>query len=315
LVVDIDRYCQKRGVDFVIPADESATRLLLKNRDALHSANLFPAPGFELFNRLNNKWQFSRLVHECGAPQPLTKLVTSSSDIRSLGCSYPLIVKPLEGSSSEGVFLVDSEAQLQRHFDVCDSSGALPFLVQELVSGADMDLTILANHGKIVAWTLQERHPGFSFRFVRNDALYELGRKVVEFTKYNGVIDFDLRYDAASRKAWLIEANPRLPGSLRFKLWAGVNLVDMGLQMAAGGHVSSTVPPPQGFCVDYGCSPKHLLRALCRGRLTPKEWPPFTANAWRMNLSDPLPNVLLWFAHKLGRHTATPLHTPQPMPR
>jgi carbamoyl-phosphate synthase large subunit len=307
LVAQIEAYCRRRNIDVVVPGDVTATLAILPYRDGLRSAQLFPTPTHDQFIDLHDKWFFSRVAAACGSRHPKTCLIESPDRLSALDLAFPLIVKPLRRTAGEGVFRIDTPEDLARHVDGCFRKNELPIIAQEWIDGYDLDLTLIVDRGKPRAWTIQRRGAGFPVvEFINDPAILDLGRRIVTHTGYHGVVDFDIRFDERNHVPVVIEANPRFPGTLRFKLWAGVNFPAIGIAMALGESLPRDFVPPVGFCVDPGISPKRLLRALAHGHFVPEDLRGYSTTAWRMNYQDPAPHFLNWFASKLKREAQKP---------
>ena len=312
----IDRICRDHQINLVVPADVAACMVIQRHGERITSAKLFPVPGYESFRRLHDKWRFALLAESCGAAHPKTRLIEKPADADAVDLPFPLVVKPLLGTSSRGVYKVESPQQLRRYADRCAARGELPIIAQFYFEGEDCDLTILADHGRVVAWTFQRRRLAESTMIFEDQprALAEC-EKVIAAAGYHGMVDFDMRWDHDADRFMIIEANPRFPGTLRFKLWAGVNFPAMGAELAMGGTINGQFVPTTGPCKNHGISPKHLARALAHGRLTPPDFRGHTANAWRNHWSDPLPHLASWVYKLLKRRDRTPpRHIAEPLP-
>lgn len=289
LADEIAAVARERGAGVVVPADLESALLLSTCRDRFHSTPLFPLPPADLLLRLHHKPSFAQVVAEAGVAQPRAAVLNSPDDLPTLGLRYPLVLKPPASSCSHQVYLAAAPADADAHLR---SGLDFPRLAQEFVPGSDLDLTTLSDHGRLVAWTIQRRLPGGDVEFFRHDAALDAGRRILEHTGFHGIADFDLRVDSRDGSVQMIECNPRFPGSLLFKLWAGVNLVHLGVLLAAGSDVSSRFTPATGRCTDMAIAPVKLLRSLARGRPAPPGLSEYSRRSWTMNLRDPVPHLL-----------------------
>lgn len=307
LVARIDAYCERHAIDVVLPGDVTANLALLSHRDRLRSARLFPAPSIEGFLDLHDKWAFSCVVAASGVAQPETRLLACPEDAKDFGLRFPVLVKPLRRTFGEGILPAASEEELVRHVRRCQDHGELPVLAQEYAPGDDFGLALLADHGEVTAWTVQRRSPdrGAEY-FLHDEAILDAGRRLVSHMKYHGVLDLDFRRNG-NGPPLAIDANPRFPGTMLYKLWAGVNLPALGVALAFGEAPQPRFAPPEGPCVNYQVSPKRLVLSLLCGRFVPIECTGYSEVAWRTHYRDPVPHYLNWLAslaQRAGRNAA-----------
>lgn len=305
----IEKYCREHHVDWVVPADLPATLLLARRVGDVRASGVFPVSRPELIEQFHDKWEFHRLLTGLGLPVPRTRLLASRAEAEREPLDFPLILKPVRGEGGIGVRRVEFRAQLLGLLDGYGAEFGWPLLAQEYVPGRDIDLSLLADHGRPVAWTIQRKAgtPG-ALEFLHDPRVLEIGTALVRETGYHGVVHFDLRIDDRTKQPLMLEANPRFWGSLRHSLWSGVNFPALGLALARGEDVGRHFKPIEGSCQDPGFSVRAFLHALLHGRLRPQGWSTATETAWRCHLSDPMPE--LW--ERLRRLGPGKPRTPDP---
>jgi predicted ATP-grasp superfamily ATP-dependent carboligase len=300
LAAEICELGRSRRVDIIVPADLESGLLLTTHRALFEERMLFPLAPPELLLRLHNKSSFAKALTEAGVEQPRTMVLESAEHLPDLDLQYPVVLKPLAASGGEGVWVAESREAVVAY--LASERCELPRLVQEFIPGGDVDLTVLADHGRILAWVVQRRLPGGLMEFFHDDAVLETGRRIVQHTGYHGIADFDLRLDKRDGRIKMIECNPRFPGSLRFKTWAGVNLPHLGVMLGKGQSAPEPFVEPSGRCTDVAVSPRKLLSALAHGRLAPANLTEYTRRCWMMNLRDPLAHAIRgWQARQASR--------------
>ena len=193
-----------------VPAGLAATFYLARHATALPASQVFPLSPEPLLQQVHGKWEFSALCRSLGVRHPRTVLVERAEDLRDLPLELPVVVKPLEAEGSRGVRVVHDRATLTRLVDRVAGAGLLPVLLQEFVAGDDMGVSVVADHGRVVACRLQSPAEGGRLDYLdRPDAL-ELARTLVVGTDYHGVANIDLRRSAADDQLYALEWNPRL---------------------------------------------------------------------------------------------------------
>ena len=312
----IERYVRRHDINAIIPGDETATRFVIKHADRFLDVLTFPTPDSDLFESLCDKWAFAQLADTCGSDHPRSILVQSIEDASKVDLGYPMIVKPIRGTSAEGVYVIDSPQTFQTYVERMAEAEQLPILAQQYLQGYDMDLTILADHGEVVAWTIQRRRFEESgVEFIIDDQMLQLGERIVNATGFHGIVDFDLRFETPTNRAYLMEANPRFPGTLRFKLAAGVNFPLMGLGIASGErNMIDSFKPVQGACHDHGLAPRAYLRSILGQSPPPGAISRFTSTAHRINRCDPYPHAALWIGSLFRRGEKVVNHSAGTLP-
>jgi hypothetical protein len=175
-----------------------------------------------------------------------------------------------------------------------------PWLLQEYLPGHDIDLSLLADRGRVVAWTVQSESPGGGMMFQADQRLFAIGERIVAGTKFHGVAHFDMRIDERTGEVSVIECNPRFWGSLMLSTWSGVNFVELGCAMALG-RTAPAFAPVEGLSRHQGVAPRRLLKALLRGRTAPEGLSPALLAAWKQIHRDPLPELIGAKAEELGK--------------
>jgi predicted ATP-grasp superfamily ATP-dependent carboligase len=301
VVERINTYCERHGIDVVIAGDMAATLFVAEARPSLR-VPVFPVSGAELLRRLHDKWRFHELLVSLGLPTPRAHMLAPGASLDSTDLRYPLMAKPTNSEGCDRVARYDSRAELET---MLAGKGAReqPWLLQEYVPGRDIDLSLIAEHGRVVAWTIQEvAEDGLKiFRF--DPRLLDAGERVVAATGFHGVAHFDMRIDERDGGLAVIECNPRFWGSLILSTWSGVNFVELGCAMALNGPIrpSRQIDGPARF---QGPAPRRMLKALLDGRTAPEGLSASMLAGWRQVHSDPLPELIGVGAENLARKLA-----------
>ncbi len=272
------------GIDVVVPADYHATVALaqLAVDGGFGRARAFPVPTPQAIFECNDKWWLAELCRSLDLDIPATRRLDTMDDVADATRLGRIVVKPPSEGFGAGVRILDDADELIDH--VTDSgreANELPLLVQEFVPGIDIDVTVLADHGEVIADVVQYRD-GNALRFVDDQRSVDMVRPIAEATGFHGVMDFDLRLDRRADRLVVIECNPRLPGSLINKTFVGLDLVDLGCRLAMGAEVTSPARP-----VGVTRSPQlGDLRSMVRPAWWAEENRGVRA-AWRHAVTDP----------------------------
>lgn len=225
----IDEAANAVSASLVVGADTGLTRVMVHCAPSLETPR-FPMPSPDLFEQLANKASFARLLHELALPSPRTQVVRSLDSLHHIDPRRPLVVKPDWGESGQLVRVTSNQSQLRPAVEACLEAGR-DAIIQEYVPGHDIDLSLLADRGTIVAWTIQKRTRR-GLRFVKRRDVLQLGAALCEATEYHGVAHLDMRIDSRTRKPVFIECNPRFWGTVTASAGAGVNFLDLAVRLA-----------------------------------------------------------------------------------
>lgn len=137
---------------------------------------------------------------------------------------YPVIFKPVDGTSGSGVSLVRSRADIVEGVAKIKAvSDNAWFVVQEKIEGQAVSVSLLSSGQRAVALTLNHQHitskgqdlhyEGGWVPFVhpKKDAIFCLAKQVVEFLGLQGYVGVDLLL--GSDTVFIIEVNARLTTS------------------------------------------------------------------------------------------------------
>lgn len=260
--------------DLILPVDVDGARLAHALRPLAAGVPFFPAPSAETLRVMDDKWAFHEFLLAHGLASPRTARLDGPAAAE--GLPLPAVIKPPADSGGRGVTVVRDEPSLRER--LCGAS--YPLLAQEYVAGDDVDLSFLADDGRLVAWAVQRRGPGGAIRFVEDERVVDLGRRIAAASAYTGLAHVDMRYDGpAEERVVVIECNPRFWGTFSYSLGLGVDFLGLGMELAAGGRPAPLARSP------VGPSPNAHLRH---------------------KLSDPLPELRKLGRRLLGRHENRP---------
>jgi len=230
--------CLALGVDVVLPTVDSELRPLAHERETFTAAGigLLLAPAAALDVILD---KLALAEHCAGVVQvPRTELFGPSVDPASW--TYPLIVKPREGSGSRGIITVASAAELA----ALDRSPSL--IVQEFLPGEEYSVDVLADAaGHVIASVPRLRarvDSGVSVAglTVHDPEVEQFGRSVARATGVTFVANVQCKRDHHGSPA-LLEVNPRMPGTLGLTIASGVDMPRLALAALLGRPLPATI--------------------------------------------------------------------------
>ena len=223
----INHLCATLFIDWVIPSDARTTRFLTESRGMLESKS-YPVPDTSTFDLLNDKSTFVSLCRKLDIPTPRSEVIPNKQQLiaRLQGghLKLPLVVKPTNMEGSQGVvFLHPGEA-----LRIATRLRYEPIMAQAYVDGRDLCAFYFCRQGKIELEAIYH-HGGYFLEFIEHDDINRQCRKIIEATRYDGVIGFDIR-QCDTGDFYFLECNPRFWYNMELTMLAGFNFVEAGVK-------------------------------------------------------------------------------------
>lgn len=240
----VERELAERSYEMLLPINEETLELVVKHRARFEQHATVPFLPYEELLVGIDKRRTIEAAREADIPHPET-LFSDEADLATVEetLGYPVVVKPRRGSSSTGVTVCDSFAELQRATERTREEHG-PVLFQEFIpNGGERGVYTLYDwSGELVGLTVQERlrsHPPdggpSTYRRTVSDIFLEsLANQFLQTIGWKGLAMLEFRVDARTGETKLIELNPRLWGSLALSTFAGVDFPYMLYQLAVG---------------------------------------------------------------------------------
>lgn len=197
-------------------------------------------PQEEVYNQLRDKKGLNDFCvnNNLNAPAHYT-----ISNIESLILEqYPILLKPCIGSGSEGQYrLYNPKDYTER---IREEIKKKPYFVQELIpNGHDVQGAFYLYHdgNMIEAYSHQRLRTSpptggvtVMSRLNINDKLIIEGKKILDKARWNGLIMLEFLLDPKTHKYKVIEANPRVWGSIMLSEYSGRNLLSNYVRICMG---------------------------------------------------------------------------------
>lgn len=245
---DLDIIAHKYRNDTIIyiPIEEETTNYFctyIEKKDLSPFQYLLPSS--KLYKLFRNKGSLNKFCLENNFNAPQCYEVSQIPD-----SAYPIILKPETGSGSTGIYRISNKEEFTD--SIKTTINGTPYLAQELIPNGNevQGAFFLCSKGNVLgAYTHQrirtmpeEGGVTVCSRYSNNRQLIEEGRKLLEFVKWEGVIMLEYLYDKKSDKYKLIEANPRLWGSIMLSEFAGIHLLENYVNCCLGLKLTEVTP-------------------------------------------------------------------------
>lgn len=218
----------------LIPADCEGARTINRVRDRL-DVRIIPIAESATLDMFDDKWRFFQFCEQQKLRAPQTMYVGSKTDLRFADVAgrlgTPFVVKPINQAGSNGVQVIQTEAQYDEAILHNNAYQYFPLVAQKFVDGDDVCIDLFALDGQVRALAFQQR-VGSEIRFFRNDEMESLAHRLAGVSAYNGVMNLDARIEKGTGKVFLLESNPRFWASLTASVGCGLNFVSESLAPA-----------------------------------------------------------------------------------
>jgi predicted ATP-grasp superfamily ATP-dependent carboligase len=237
-------------IDVVLPAKLSTIDLFARNRGVIQSNFVIPPhPELETLNVVGNKWWLHEWLVSKGFPSPDTVL---AQDAKINEIKFPCLLKPAEGIGGKGIYLINNYKESS---DILSrlKDRKLSYVFQQLIEGEDIDISLLAQEGKIMAYTIQKgilkRKFAWShgIRFLKSDKLLAMTQKIIHSLNWSGIAHLDFRYSNEHDTYYLVDFNVRYWSSLPGSMSAGVNFPETACLIALAKPPQNTRYREQSF--------------------------------------------------------------------
>ncbi len=291
----IARVVKKTGAGILLPLDEPAIEFASAQKFSLASlAAMPPLPEPETLDRAGDKWKLSRFMAERGIPQPRTVLMQGQGVGELSAFPFPALIKKRKGSGGAGIRVFRTREEFLSFISAYREE-AESHILQEYQGGGEIDCSLLALEGEILAHTVQRpllAKTGYDFaraiEFVHDREALDLTARLIKELGYSGIAHVDMIRDHCSGELRILEINPRYWGSLMGSVMAGVNFPHLSLRQGLGLPL-----PPAVFRETRFATAREAARLLVRyptGGNNPRV--PLGRTNLRHYLADPLPLVV-----------------------
>lgn len=237
--------------DVLIPTNDYTTAAAAAHAGRLSRLARLAVPPSDSLTRAQDKFAVAMLGRELGIETPRTRLAQAAGEVPALvaDIGLPCVVKFRRGSGAVGLRIVREPDGWRAAGDERREPDLVydyrQFLVQEFVPGDTHDVCVVCCRGDLRAAVSQRRlrtYPaaggvGVDCITTNEPALVEQASVLMRALRWHGPAQVEFKVDAAAGRAWLIEVNGRLWGTLALAVWAGVDVPWMLCRLALDGDV------------------------------------------------------------------------------
>lgn len=212
----------KENIHIVIPGSEAEVKALSKNKKYLlenYKIDVW-VNDYEIVEIFDDKLIAEEFFNKYG--------ITTPESYNNSSKKYPLIIKPVNGKSSEGIFIINNEEQYRCMADYYNANDK-QFIAQEYIE-KDTEYTIsLINLDDGIEILIMERilNKGASqySRIINNCKIFDITKKIHEIVKKELILNIQML--THKEMVYVIEINPRFSGSSPMRAKLGFNEFDI----------------------------------------------------------------------------------------
>lgn len=218
----------------LIPFDCEAVRLFNRIKDRL-SLGSIPVSDLATLDMFDDKWAFHQFCLDSTLPVPLTRFIGDKSlldfDALQADLGLPFIVKPTNASGSLGVQVVQDRDDFQQKIVDNTDYEFSTLIAQQFIEGVDVDINLLSVSGQLRALSIH-RAGQACIDFMPSPELEAITQTLCQRSRYNGLMNVDVRQETSTGKFFLIESNPRFWASLASTIECGLNFAAESVKLA-----------------------------------------------------------------------------------
>jgi carbamoyl-phosphate synthase large subunit len=233
----LQELCDRHGVRAVVPLTDLDIEVLAQARAEGQLPSFVPGP--DVARATFDKYETHLLLSRHGLPSPPTVLPGEPPE------SYPVMVKPRQGSGARSIHRADDEAAVEFFVSYVDE----PVMVQRFMDGPEFSIDTLSDlEGRClnaIPRTMIESRGGESIKgtVIADQELIALGRSVVEALSVRGPCTVQVFRDR-SIGLGITDVNTRFGGAFPAPMYAaleGRTYPELIVRMARGERVEPHV--------------------------------------------------------------------------
>lgn len=206
----------------------------------------------DLFYIAYDKNKTMKICMEEGIPCPRTYFgISRVDDLSTEDITYPLVIKPRKSYGAIGYHRVDNESELRK---LCAEIGneMEHYVFQEYIPQTDIQYEcamFVDQNNEIKTACVFSKNRWFPVNggsstcnvTVERSDIIESCTQLLQKINWRGAADIDLIQDPRDGIAKIMEINPRVSGSIKVVLNAGVNIAEQIIQLAMDDEVTDYI--------------------------------------------------------------------------
>ncbi|MDL4841982.1 ATP-grasp domain-containing protein [Aquibacillus rhizosphaerae] len=249
--------CKKHNVQCLVPLNDWEVPKIATHKESLEEIGVSVfTPDSEIVDKVRDKGKYRELLKSFNVNAPLSYITIEDAEqaLENNEVSFPLIVKPRNGSASIGVeiannledmrFAYQHAVQMIKDSPLDDATYKKPednIIIQDVIDGDKFSLDIFNDlNGNYLACFIRRQlamRGGDVDRCttVNTTELLDIARKMGENLSHTGYLNADVYFDG--NNYYVIDINPRFGGGYAFSHVAGANIPAAIIALTNGNKV------------------------------------------------------------------------------
>lgn len=241
LIKRIEFIHQQEKIDVLIPNFDAELFSFMKNEKRLaeKGINMFLPTLYQFQEREKDKLPEYGKKYGINVPDSLNLgSINQISEIEDK-FNYPVMVK----GQFYDAFQAYNEEQVKQAFHKVSSKWGLPVIIQEFVSGTEVNVVALGDgKGNTISAVpmrkqyITDKGKAWGGITLADNKMMELTHSIIQKTKWKGGMELEL-IKTNSGEYYLVEINPRIPAWVYLAVGAGQNIPEALIKLALGMEV------------------------------------------------------------------------------
>jgi len=229
----IKKICVEESINYIMPLTDVEVDVYNENRKWFEENKIVVCfSSKETINICRNK---KLLEEKLSIAKDVNVIPTYyANDEKIYNLDFPLVFKPYNGRSSQGLEYVKNNEELKK---ILKKENITDFVVQPFIEGIIVTVDILRNvdGSKVVCISRKEllrtsNGAGLSVYVYKDERLNDICVKIANALDIKGCVNFEFILDN-NGEYHFIECNPRFSGGTAFSVSAGYNIVENHLKV------------------------------------------------------------------------------------
>lgn len=220
-IKEVIEICKKENISMIIPTIDTELILYSENKEKIfrESGAKVIVSDLNSIKIMRDKIRTEVFLKEKGFKVPKT---LSKEDIKNKNYSFPLFIKPLNGSSSFNNFKIKNEKELEFFKDYVPNP-----LIQEFIDGVEYCVDVFNDLDSNIITAVPKNRLAFregeitKGRIEKDKEIIEVSKKLMQVLPSIGEINFDCM--KKENKIYILEINGRFAGGCPMSFEAGAD--------------------------------------------------------------------------------------------
>lgn len=231
--------CQRKSVNFIFPLTDIEVDFYNKHRKEFEDKGVcLCISEKKAIDICRNKKILNQYLQENNVCRVIPTYTVNDLNIEAL--EYPVIAKPYNGRSSQGLSYIDTREQMQNFLSRND---VIDYIIQPKIEGAILTVDVVrdANSGETICIARREllrtlNGAGTSVYVFGDKELEMQCAKIADLLNVKGCVNFEF-IETNAKEKYFLECNPRFSGGVEFSCLAGYDCIANHIRCFSGEKI------------------------------------------------------------------------------